>query len=73
MSPALPVGILLQILRYLTNVCMLQLVHLCDKVRLSAFSVEVWPTYVAAVQHADEMQNLWCFLIPGFPAAWLRG
>lgn len=69
MSPALPLGILLQILGYLKNIGTLQLVHLFDKGRLSAFNMEMWPTYVALLQHADETQNLWCFLVPGFLAA----
>lgn len=33
----------------------------CDKVRLPAFNVEKWTMHVAALQNADEMQNLQCF------------
>lgn len=33
----------------------------CDKVRLPAFDMEKWTMHVAALQNAEEMQNLQCF------------
>lgn len=66
-SPTLSVVILLQILWYLTDFLKLQLVHLCDKVRLSPLSAEMWPRCVAMHRHANETKNLWCFLMAGFP------
>lgn len=35
---------------------MLQIMCLCDTMRLSAFNMEMCPMYVAAFQHADETQ-----------------
>lgn len=33
----------------------------CDEIRLPAFNLEIWTMLVAALQNADEMQNLQCF------------